>query len=114
MIITKQMVNDFCQMTGDFNKIHLDEEYAKTTKFGRCIVPGTLVNGLIGAEIARQYPGCILTDLSCEYLFPCFVDDNVIVLLSNVWAENRRKRLDILVLTSSKIIKGSARIYEAP
>lgn len=36
-------MNEFADLTGDFNKLHLDSEYAKTTPFERPISHGLLV-----------------------------------------------------------------------
>jgi acyl dehydratase len=41
--ITEADVNAFAQLTGDFVKLHTDEDYAKTTKYGRRIAHGALV-----------------------------------------------------------------------
>ena len=32
--ITQSMVDDFAKISGDFNPIHMNEEFAKSTKFG--------------------------------------------------------------------------------
>lgn len=43
--ITAQDVNDFAKLTGDINPIHLDSNYAKQTRYGKCIVHGTFIQG---------------------------------------------------------------------
>jgi acyl dehydratase len=41
--ITEADVMAFAHLTGDFVKLHTDEDYAKTTKYGRRIAHGALV-----------------------------------------------------------------------
>ena len=55
--ITKEMVMQFAELTGDRNPVHLDEAYAKGTRFGKCIVPGMLIGGLISRIIGMDFPG---------------------------------------------------------
>lgn len=50
-------VKAFALLTGDFNPIHLDAEYAKKTFFGQPIVHGMLVSSLFSALIANELPG---------------------------------------------------------
>jgi len=33
--VTKKTINDFAKVSGDFNPIHVDEEFAKNSKFGK-------------------------------------------------------------------------------
>ena len=40
-VITKEMVLNYANVSGDHNPIHIDENYAKNTDFG-----GTIVHGM--------------------------------------------------------------------
>jgi 3-hydroxybutyryl-CoA dehydratase len=44
---------DFARASGDTNRLHLDDEFAKNSRFGRRIAHGTLASGLISAALAR-------------------------------------------------------------
>ena len=43
---TEMDVENFAKVSGDFNPVHLNEEYAKTTRFGNRIVHGMLCGSL--------------------------------------------------------------------
>ena len=42
-LITESMVGNYANVSGDFNPIHLDDEYAKNTEFKNKIVHGMLL-----------------------------------------------------------------------
>lgn len=42
-VITQADINVFAELTGDFNPIHVNEEYAANTPFGRTIAHGMLM-----------------------------------------------------------------------
>lgn len=46
----------FAQVSGDTNRLHLENDFAEDTRFGGSIVHGTLVAGAISAALAR-FPG---------------------------------------------------------
>lgn len=52
-------IESFAEITGDTNRLHLDDEYAEQTRFGERIAHGTLVSGLISAALARL-PGLVI------------------------------------------------------
>lgn len=70
-------VDRFADASGDTNRLHLDDDYAKGTRFGRRIVHGTLVAGVISAALARL-PGLVIY-LSQEigYLGPVDLGERV-------------------------------------
>lgn len=55
--VTIEDIVKFAECTGDINPVHLDEEYAKTTRFGGRIAHGMLSVGHISAMLANVLPG---------------------------------------------------------
>jgi len=54
---TQDDVEAFSRLSGDNNPVHLDEEYAKQTRFGGRIIHGMLVSSLISCALATVLPG---------------------------------------------------------
>lgn len=81
--ITKRIcdvdVRHFAQLSLDVNPVHLDEEYAKQSIFGKRIVHGFLVGSLISAVIGNKLPGFGSIYLKQEMNFkkPVYIDDEV-------------------------------------
>ncbi|XP_077868625.1 hydroxyacyl-thioester dehydratase type 2, mitochondrial-like [Saccoglossus kowalevskii] len=72
-------VQAFADLSGDTNPLHLDENYAKTTRYGRCIVHGVLVNGLISAVFGTKLPGrsVIFVSQNLKFTAPVFIGEKV-------------------------------------
>src|SRR5215207_11143003 len=77
--ITDHMIRTFAEISGDNNPIHLDDEYAAGTRFGRRIAHGMLAAGLISAALANELPGRGTVYLSQQLPFtaPVFPGDTV-------------------------------------
>jgi 3-hydroxybutyryl-CoA dehydratase len=72
-------LRNFAGVSGDTNPMHLNEEYAKTTLFGGCIVHGMLTASLISAVIGTKLPGpgCIYVSQSLQFKAPVHVGETV-------------------------------------
>ena len=51
--ISEEDVEAFAEASGDTNRLHMEDEFAKTTRFGERIAHGTLVVGAISSALAR-------------------------------------------------------------
>jgi acyl dehydratase len=79
--ISAEDVRAFAEVTGDDNPIHVDEAYAKKSRFGKPIVHGVLLLGIISKVLGRDFPGhgSIAVSLSARFLRPVPVGSEVTV-----------------------------------
>jgi len=77
--ITQQMVEHFARATGDYNPIHMDENYARGTIFKTRVVHGMLHAGLISGIVRTRFPGpgTIYLSQTLKFLKPVFIGDEV-------------------------------------
>lgn len=81
--ITKKIeqadVDAFAGLTGDHNPVHVDEEFAKTTRFGRRIAHGMLTASLISSVLANKLPGegSVYLGQTLEFKAPVFPGDEI-------------------------------------
>ncbi|MGZ3690304.1 MAG: MaoC family dehydratase [Pseudobdellovibrio sp.] len=76
--ITDKMVHQFAEMSGDRNPIHLDDEYAKTTRFGRRIAHGMILAALVSRLLNEKVgAGGIYLAQTLKFKNPVFIDDDI-------------------------------------
>ena len=77
--IEQSDVDAFAGVTGDHNPVHVDEEFAKTTRFGRRIAHGMLTASLISAVLANKLPGegSVYLGQTLQFVAPVFPGDEV-------------------------------------
>ncbi len=67
----------FSLISGDWNPIHHDEEFASKTKFGKRVVHGMLTSSLISNALALIPGTIVLISNYVKYVKPVFVGDVV-------------------------------------
>ena len=77
--VTGRDIELFTELTGDRNPVHLDEEYAAGTRFGRRIAHGMLGASLISAVLANELPGrgTVYLSQTLRFTAPVFLGDTV-------------------------------------
>ena len=77
--ITDAEIALFCGISGDTYPLHIDEEYAKTTRFGRRVAHGMLTASLLstvnGAILQR--PGGLYVAQTLHFRRPVFIGDTL-------------------------------------
>ena len=77
--VTDELVRKFADVSGDFNPIHLDDEFAAKTRFGKRIAHGMLSGAFISAVLGNELKGHTVVYLSqtLKFTAPVFIGDTV-------------------------------------
>ena len=94
--ISEADIYAFAGITGDFNPVHVNEEFAKKGRFKKRIAHGMLSASLISTVIGTDLPGANTIYLSQEVKFtaPVYIGDTL-----TAEAEVVEKREDKRILT---------------
>lgn len=115
--VSESDVRTFAEASGDTNRLHLDEAFAAATRFGRRIVHGTLVAGLISAALARLPGLTIYLSQEVSYRGPVDVGERVTARCDVVERlGERRFRLTTTVAdsTGETVVDGQAVVLSDP
>ncbi|HEX7594135.1 MAG TPA: MaoC family dehydratase [Anaerolineae bacterium] len=77
--ITERDVATFAEISGDKNPLHLDDAYAKQTRFGARIAHGAFTFALISAALGTELPGpgTVYMSQSLKFIKPVYLDDTI-------------------------------------
>ena len=76
---TQEDVQTFSKLSGDTNPIHLDENYARQTRFGGRIIHGMLVASLISSALGTILPGpgCVYASQQLSFRAPARIGERL-------------------------------------
>ncbi len=97
--ITEKTVQQFAEMSGDFNPIHMDEAFAATTKFKRRIAHGIISAAFISRALNERIgAGGIYLAQSLKFVNPVYIDDTITIELE---LTNLRKERGIATVSTN-------------
>ncbi len=79
--IDESILNNFAKISGDFNPLHMNDEYASKTNFGKRVCHGMLLASFFSRLVGMHLPGknSLYFSQTLNFRNPCFIGDQVIV-----------------------------------
>ena len=114
--VTESDVAGFALLSGDHNPVHLDEEYASKSRYGRRIAHGlfgaSFFSGLFGTRLPG--PGCVYAAQNLKFRRPVFIGDTLVVTVTVLSVDIPKKRVFFSTICSvegKEVIVGDAEIF---
>lgn len=106
----------FAGVSGDTNPVHLDEEFANTTKAGGRIAHGMLSASFISTVIGTKLPGpgCLYVGQNLKFRAPVRIGDTVraVVTVKSIKESRSRVMLDTTCYVGdTRVITGEAEVW---
>ena len=112
-------IDAFAEVTGDHNPVHVDEEFAKTTRFGRRIAHGMLTASLISSVLANKLPGegSVYLGQTLKFVAPVFPGDEITarVTVKEIREDKPILKLETICMNQRDeiVIRGEATVLAA-
>jgi len=113
--IKEDDIAKFAEVSGDYNPLHMDDEFASQTPFGKRIAHGALtasyISGILGNNLPG--PGAIFTGLSMRFRRPVYIGDEVTVRAEVSEKNDRGNRVTLAVsciVNGKRVITGEAQV----
>lgn len=81
VVITSEMVDKFCDITGDINPLHRKEEFAKSKGFSGTVVYGMLTSSFLSTLAGCYLPGerSLIREVDVKLKKPVFIGDRLTI-----------------------------------
>ena len=117
--IEQSDIDAFARVTGDHNPVHVDEEFAKTTRFGQRIAHGMLTASLISAVLANKLPGegSVYLGQTLQFVAPVFPGDEITarVTVKEIREDKPIVKLETICMNQRGeiVVRGEATVWAA-
>ncbi|MFW9769554.1 MAG: MaoC family dehydratase [Candidatus Thorarchaeota archaeon] len=105
--VTEQDIKTFGDLSGDYNPLHFDEEWAKKTMFEGRIAHGILTAAFISAAIGMHLPGAgtIYMSQSMRFLGPVKIGDTITARVEVVGLNDEKQRVTLQTTCTNQVGK---------
>lgn len=105
--VTEADLEMFAKVSGDYNPVHMDEEFARATPFRGRIAHGALVASYISGVLGNQLPGpgAIFLGLNMRFFQPVRIGDEVTtrVTAKSIDLKSRRAVMECVCMVDGNV-----------
>jgi len=118
LAVDGEMVRKYAEITGDYNPLHFDAEFAAQTRFGRLMAQGGIATGLLHALVAMEMPGpgSVFMRQSWSFPVPVYIGDTLHAeaTVKSVRAKRNMAELEFEVKNQDGtiVLKGEALVFQ--
>lgn len=117
-VVSEVDIQNFAEVSGDFNPLHMDEEFARQTKFGSRIAHGMLTASFVSALLANHLPGpgCTYVSQTLKFKAPVRIGDTVVahVTVTNLRISRKLVTLKTEVYVGDTLVLGGEALAYVP
>lgn len=79
--IDQARIDNFASICGDYNPLHMDENYAASTEFKKRVCHGMLLASFFSKLVGMHMPGksALYFSQTLNFQAPCYVDDEIVI-----------------------------------
>ena len=92
---TQENFNLFAELSHDNNPIHVDPEFAATTRFGRTVSHGMMLYGMLCGVLSANFPAARQLEQELVFPKPTYAGDEMTICLevTEIIADSKQARL---------------------
>jgi len=114
--ITDADIKMFAKISGDQNPIHIDEEFAKKSRYKKRISHGLLTASYFSALFGTKIPGegCVYASQSLKFKRPVYLGDTVTAIVEVTKVDLKKKKIFFkteCVVKDKVVTYGEAEIF---
>ena len=101
-IFSQSDINEYIDITGDFNQLHKNYDFVRTNGFDNLVVPTPLIGGIFSKLLGTDLPGrgTNWLKLSLNFLAPAYLEEKIStkVTIARIRADKELVNLDLTAL----------------
>ena len=114
--VSEDDIASFAEVSGDYNPVHMDEDYAAGTFFKSRIAHGMLTASFISTVLGTRLPGpgCIYLSQNLRFLAPVRIGDTVKALARVASLDMSRRRAQFAChceVNGKIVVEGEAMVF---
>ncbi len=109
-------VKAFSKISGDYNPLHLDKHYAKSTIFKKPVVHGALINALFSSLLGTTLPGegAIYCHQESKFTRPVYIGETITATVTIESMDIEKERITLTTIAKNQddvmVLKGKAMV----